>query len=231
MPARKGSTMGDSEVKKAKALSEVAEANRILTGLEARASMDFAGRGINSPCYMITSAESGEGKTVTTAGLARAAVKRGGRRVLAVDLNWFKPGLHECFGMRQEWSLADYEKSGKASSFIKASGIEGLDILTAPAAEGKGAQPTAQSSGKAADILKEAREGYGLVFVDTGSVFPPNRNMLDPVFIGRACDAAVLVALANVTARQQVKRGRMMLESAGVPVHGLVLNNWKNSVC
>jgi len=55
--------------------------------------------------------------------------------------------------------------------------------------------------------------------------------MLDPVFIGRACDAAVVVALANVTARQQVKRGRMILESAGVPVHGLVFNNWKNSVC
>lgn len=223
--------MEDLEIKKVKALSEVAEANRILTGLEARAAMDFTGRGINAPCYMITSAETGEGKTVITAGLARAAAKRGGRRVLAVDLNWFKPGLHECFGIQQEWSLADYEKSGKMASFIKASGVEGLDILTAPAANGKGTQPTAQSSGKAADILREAREGYGMVFVDTGSVFPPNRNMLDPVFIGRACDAAVLVALANVTSRQQVKRGRMMLESAGVPVHGLVFNNWKNSVC
>ncbi|RJR24562.1 MAG: tyrosine-protein kinase family protein [Desulfobacteraceae bacterium] len=223
--------MGHSESRKAKAFSELAEANRIMTGLEARAQEEFAGRGIESPCYMVTSAEAGEGKTMFTAGLARAAARRGGRRILAVDLNWYRPGLHKCFDVEPEWRFSDYEKQGKPDGFIRESGEDGLDILTAPVSGGNGESPTAVSSARAADILREARAGYDIVFVDTGALFPPNRNMLDPVFIGRACDAAVMVTLANVTARQQVKRAQMMLESAGVRVHGVVFNNWKNTVC
>lgn len=222
--------MNGEEILKAKTLSEVAEANRILTALEAAAaSYNLSARGITSPCYMITSAETGEGKTVAAAGLAIAAARRGGRKVLAVDLNWYRPGLHRCFGLERDWSLS----AGKAGvkSLVRPSGFDGLDVLTAPADEGLGRSPTAEGSSRAADMLLAVRDGYDIVFVDTASVFPPNRNMLDPVFIGRACDAALLVVLANVTARQQVKRGRMLLESAGVPVFGVVLNNWKNTVC
>lgn len=223
--------MKDAEMMKAKTLSEVAEANRILTGLDSSASRDLEGKGVTSPCYMITSAETGEGKTVAAAGLAMAAARRGGKRVLAVDLNWYRPGLHRCFGVERNWTITEYERKGDLGGFVLPSGTEGLDLLTAPREEEQGRGPTAAASSKAAEILRAARDGYDLVFVDTASVFPPNRNMLDPVFLGRACDGALMVVLASATARQQVKRGRMILESAGVPVYGIVLNNWKNKVC
>jgi Mrp family chromosome partitioning ATPase len=223
--------MKDAEMMKAKTLSEVAEANRILTGLDSAASKDLAGKGVSSPCYMITSAETGEGKTVAAAGLAMAAARRGGKKVLVVDLNWYRPGLHRCFGFERNWTISECERQGGPEGFVMPSGTEGLDVLTAPREEDQGRGPTAAASSKAADILRAARDGYDLVFVDTASIFPPNRNMLDPVFLGRACDGVFMVVLAGATARQQVKRGRMILESAGVPVFGIVLNNWKNRVC
>jgi len=38
----------------------------------------------------------------------------------------------------------------------------------------------------------------------------------------------VLVALANVTPRQKIKHARMLLETAGAHVVGVVVNQWKN---
>jgi len=64
--------------------------------------------------------------------------------------------------------------------------------------------------------------------VDSSSIFPVNHRMLDPVAVSMDADAAILVALANRTPRQKLKHARMLLETAGVHVAGVVVNQWKN---
>ena len=76
-------------------------------------------------------------------------------------------------------------------------------------------------------ILKQAREAYDVILVDTAAVFPTNRRMIDPVILGNACDAVILVVMSGVTPRQQVKRARVMLEGFSA---GVVVNNWKNKL-
>ena len=177
---------------------------------------------------MITSAAWGEGKTTLTAGLGLIAARSVDKRVLAVDMNWYSPGLHRCFGLTPGWDLKRYSQDRDLEALIRPSGTDNLDILTAPASSGGSDSPSAESSGVAQGILKQAREAYDVILVDTAAVFPTNRRMIDPVVLGTATDAVILVVLSGVTPRQQVMKARVMLEGAGAGVAGVVVNHWKN---
>jgi protein-tyrosine kinase len=210
-----------SERQKITMLSELAEANRMLTGIETLVSN-------RKPfCCMVTSAAWGEGKTTLTAGLGMIAARRADKRVLAVDMNWYSPGLHGCFGLTPEWDLKSYSQDRNLEALIRPSGEANLDILTAPASSGDSDSSSAESSGMAQSILKQAREAYDVILVDTASVYPTNRRMIDPVVLGKASDAVILVVLSGITPRQQVMRARVMLDGAGAGVAGVVVNCWR----
>ena len=210
------------EKQKVRMLSELAEANRMLAGIENLVS------GQKPFCCMVTSAAWGEGKTTLTAGLGLIAARSADNRVLAVDMNWYSPGLHRCFGLTPEWDLKAYCQDRNLETVIRPSGAANLDILTAPASGVDADCPSSESSGVAQGILKQAREAYDVILVDTASVFPTNRRMVDPVVLGNASDAVILVVLAGVTPRQQVMRVRVMLEGSGAGVAGVVVNHWKS---
>jgi Mrp family chromosome partitioning ATPase len=210
------------EKQKVRMLSELAEANRMLTGIENLVS------GQKPFCCMVTSAAWGEGKTTLTAGLGLIAARSADKRILAVDMNWYSPGLHRCFGLTPEWDLKAYCQDRNLEAVIRPSGAANLDILTAPASGVDADCPSSESSGVAQGILKQAREAYDVILVDTASVFPTNRRMIDPVVLGNASDAVILVVLAGVTPRQQVMRVRVMLEGSGAGVAGVVVNHWKS---
>jgi Mrp family chromosome partitioning ATPase len=211
-----------TEKKIVQVFSELAEANRILAGITSL--MD------RQPpiCWMITSAAWGEGKTTLTAGLGMLAARSGDKRVLAIDMNWYSPGLHPCFGLTPAWDLQQYDQDKNLIERIRPSGIHHLDILTAPALKEGGENSGAEYAGLARDILHQARQLYDVLLVDTASVFPANRRMTDPVVIGSACDATIMVVLTGVTPRQQVKQAQVRLESSGARVAGVVVNNWKS---
>jgi protein-tyrosine kinase len=179
-------------------------------------------------CCMVTSAAWGEGKTTLTAGLGLIAARSAEKRILVVDMNWYSPGLHRCFGLTSEWDLKAYSLDRNLEAVIRPSGAANLDILTAPASGVDTDSPSSESSGVAQGILKQAREAYDVILVDTASVFPTNRRMIDPVVLGNASDAVILVVLSGVTPRQQVMRVRVMLEGSGAGVAGVVVNHWKS---
>jgi protein-tyrosine kinase len=210
------------ERQKVQMFSELAEANRMLTGIEnlVLGNMPF--------CCMVTSAAWGEGKTTLTSSLGMIAAKHAAKRILAIDMNWYSPGLHECFGLTPEWDLKRYSQDNNLIDLIRPSGVANLDILTAPVSNGNGEGTNAENTGTAQAILKQAKEAYAFVLVDTASVFPTNRRMIDPVVLGNVCDAVILVVLTGVTPRQQIKRAQVMLEGSGGKIAGVVVNHWKN---
>ncbi len=181
-------------------------------------------------CLVVTSGVHNEGKTTIAAGLATTAARQNGKRVLAMDLHWYQPALHNCFGLNQTFDLDTLKHTSSITDLIQPSGIEQLDLITA-------VQPSSGENGTNKDIytisskmIKQAREAYDFVVIDTSPVYPPNRNMLDPTIIAKNTDGAVLVTLANVTPRQHLKRACMALETAGANVVGVVVNHWKNPI-
>ena len=158
------------------------------------------------------------------------AAKRANKNILAIDMNWYSPGLHRCFGLVPEWDLMRYSQDKNMKALISPSGSANLDILTAPVSNGLDGSFSSENSDLAQSILKQAREAYDFILVDTAAVFPTNRRMIDPVVLGNAGDAVILVVLTGVTPRQQIKRAQMMLESSGVKLAGVVVNHWKDKL-
>lgn len=205
-------------------MMELAETKRIFTAI------GHVFDGLAKTCLVVTSAARAEGKTTVVAGLGAAAAGESGKRVLAVDLNWFAPTLHEQFGLDPVFDYVDLSSERSITNFAQPSGVENLDILTAPAPRQKNDGAGKSGSLIGSEIVKMARQAYDIVLVDTCSVFPTNRYMIDPLALSGEADGTLLVVLANVTPRQAVKQTHMRLEASGAKVTGVVVNQWKNKL-
>jgi len=214
--------MNTSTAKHLDFLSEISEMKRIYSVIENSLLKK------NSVCLVITSGLPDEGKTTTAAGLAAIAARQHNLRVLAVDFNWYKPTLHKWFGLPQTFDVNDLDRGKSILDSVQSTHLKNLDILTASLAGHNNVNWDEDVNRPGKDIVTQAREAYDIVIVDSSSIFPVNRNMMDPVAISMDADGVVLVTLANVTPRQKLKHARMLLETAGAHVVGVVVNQWKN---
>lgn len=217
----RGGNMNAMPAKEISVLMEIAETKRIHSAIEKALPN-------NGSCsIVVTSAARKEGKTLTTATLAALAAQHKEAQVLAVDLNWYSPALHLCFGLEQKFGPARLQP-GSIMELVQPSGLSRLDILTAPKLDSpEDIIPTEQTV-LGIEIIREALSNYNRVFVDTSSIFPTNRSMMDPVLLAAEAHGTVLVVLANVTARQVVKRSHFMLENLKAKVLGVVVNQCRN---
>ncbi|MFH1964014.1 MAG: hypothetical protein ABIJ42_00580, partial [Acidobacteriota bacterium] len=83
-------------------LCKVAEIRRILMSMKAALPEKIKG------CVAVTSANPEEGKTTLSVLLASAIADCEDKKVLAVDLNWRKPGLHRIFEVERTFDLSSF---------------------------------------------------------------------------------------------------------------------------
>ena len=203
-------------------LSEIGEMKRIYSAIENSLLKN------NSLCLVVTSGLPNEGKTTIAAGLAVIAAGQRNLRVLAVDFNWYKPALHKRFGLAQTFDASDLDRGKSIMDSVQSTHLKNLDILAASLSSHNDVNWDQDVNRPGKDIINQAREAYDIVIVDSSSIFPVNRNMIDPVAISMDVDGVVLVVLANVTPRQKTKHARMLLETAGSHIFGVVVNQWRN---
>ena len=216
--------MSRSATVELRAIEQIAEMKRVYSVIDSSLPDSV------SKCLVVASASPGEGKTLVAAGIASLGAQQNKQRVLGIDLNWRAPALHKYFGLNLTFDLNDLKQAQSLLEFAQPSGIEHLDILTAPKSnEGHG--QTGENRGfSATEIMRQAREAYDMVIVDTSAILPTNRSMVDPVTFSKAADGIVLVVLNYVTPKQHVKRAYMILETSGARVLGVVVNQWKNPI-
>ncbi len=203
-------------------LSRLAEVKRIFNILNLVSENHLV------PCILVTSSRRGEGKTTTTALLAAGAAQLSHRRVLAVDLNWHQPALHSCFGLERSFAIDEFRQDPTIGSQIRPTSIEGLDLLPAPPPLEENHSASLDALDLGLTILEQAKANYDWVFVDSNAIIPPNRRMIDPVIVSQATSGVVLVVLAGITPRQDVKRTLTSLETAGANMMGTFVNQWRN---
>ena len=214
--------MNTESAKKLDFLSELIEMKRIYSVIEHSLFKD------NAACMVVTSGVPGEGKTTVAAGLSAVAAGRGNLRVLAVDFNWHRPALHEWFRLNRTFNVNDFGKGKSLLDMVQPTHVKNLDILNARSTSHRDRRIDEDIQRLGKDIIHQARSAYDVVIVDSASIFPVNHRMLDPVAVSMDAEAAILVALANMTPRQKLKHARTLLETAGVHVAGVVVNQWKN---
>jgi non-specific protein-tyrosine kinase len=200
--------------------SVAAEAYRTL-----RTNIEFAS--VDSPIstLLVTSSIPGEGKTVTAANLA-VAFAQAGRRVLLVDADLRKPGVHSVFNLPNTNGLTSMLRSDAATLEATAQRTEqaNLRILTTGPLPPNPAELL--GSQRMRLVLERLRGGGDLLVFDS----PPLRAVTDAAILSSFLDATLLVVDAGVSRRGSLRLGMEALSKAGANVLGAFLNRSRDRV-
>lgn len=124
--------------------------------------------------FMITSAYENEGKSSVAANLALALAKNG-RKVVLVDADFNKPAVFKIFDLDGSKSLNKAIEGTSSWSSQVVSDRSGLDLL--PSSQDTLKSEILTNSKKLDEIMKELREEYDFVIVDTSSAYLLNETM------------------------------------------------------
>ena len=185
--------------------SQMAEAYRAL-----RTSILLSGLDSESKVILVTSALPEEGKTTTSMNLA-TVLAQNGRRVLLVDTDLRRPGLHKILGIKDCSIGLGRALTGEKSlnESIVATPQKGLYVMPAGPCP---ANPAEMLSSPAMEELNVCwREQFDHIVLDS----PPVLAVTDPVLLTALADSVLLVVRVNTTpiqalvaARDQLLKGK-----------------------
>lgn len=166
----------------------------------------------------VTSALTGDGKSISAIGLAVVSAMNVGRKVLLVDCDMRQPAIHRSLGLRPDAGLAEVlgQDAKLEEAVVRVDGTQ-LDVLPV---RGVPSNPSELlGSPRMRELLEEAAARYDRVVLD----LPPALGLPDAKQVSELCDGVVLVVRAGVTPQEDVEgalevldRGRML---------GVVLND------
>jgi succinoglycan biosynthesis transport protein ExoP len=194
--------------------SQMAESYRAL-----RTSLLLTSVGAPPKVILVTSALPQEGKTTTSINCAIVLAQKGSR-VLLIDADLRRPGIHKTLGMGPRTGLSNVlTGSATLSQAVVRSGLlPTLFVLPAGTPPPNPAELLASSNMK--DVLAELREQYDHIVVDT----PPTLSVTDAVVMSTRADAVVLVIRSGQTTKQALRRARDILMQVNAKVSGVLLN-------
>ncbi|MFH1919244.1 MAG: polysaccharide biosynthesis tyrosine autokinase [Planctomycetota bacterium] len=171
---------------------------------------------------VISSPEPGDGKTTVLANLA-VAVAQSGKKTLLIDADLRRPGLTALLGMRGIAGLSSVIRDEgdvvqTATMHIRASGLDGLDVL--PAGPRPGNPAELLGSQRFSELLAWAESVYDQVFIDS----PPTLATSDTAVIGRLVNGVMLVVQPSKNRRRAVIRSVESFARLKIPLLGLVVN-------
>ena len=169
---------------------------------------------------VVTSALSGEGKSVVSTNLAFGLAQRAGR-VLLVDADLRRSSIETQLGLpKSKVGLSTVLATGSWADAIQTPFPEMPNLFVLPA----GPRPPAPAEMLASDKMKTAMNAwaneYDYVVFDTAPIIP----VADTLALAAAADAVVLVVRSGVSRKTALLRVRDLLRRANVNIAGVVLN-------
>ncbi len=216
--------------------SPVAEAYRTL-----RTNIQFMRVERNGKLLVVTSPTLQEGKTTTIVNLA-LTMAQNGQRTLLVGANMRRPSIHRFFGIEREPGLSDILVGRtrwrdcirtvadilmgrfEMEDIMASPGLDNLHIIEAGPVPGNPSELL--STPAMGQFLREIREEYDIVLIDTPPVLP----VTDSAIVAAQVDGVVLVYQAGKVGRLVLKRAKAHLDSARAKVWGVVLNDVQSEV-
>ena len=169
---------------------------------------------------MITSAASGEGKTLIAANLAAGIATDLHAHALLADCDLRRPQIGQWFGLQNGKGLSDYLVGDhKLSDFIMNSEVEKLSILSGGTVVDN---PTELIGSKKMEALvHELKSRYSDRYIIFDAT--PLLATTEPEVLAKLVDGIIIVVRAGVTPRETVKQAIAPLEKE--KILGFVLNH------
>ncbi len=183
-----------------------------------RLTIERIGRARTMQVIAVTSPGAGDGKTLTSINLA-GALSRGNERVLLIDADLRRPSVARQLGLTESpVGLADVLSNERISltEVVQHLDTHHLDVITA------GTPRTAihqlLRSARFEQMIREARERYEFIVIDT----PPLLPVFDSALLAKASDGVLMIVSANQTPRKLLGEALNLLDPA--KVLGIVFN-------
>jgi capsular exopolysaccharide synthesis family protein len=184
-----------------------------------RTSLVFTSGGESTRVIAVTSSQPLEGKTTTACNLAMA-LALGGSRVLLIDADMRRPGLHKTMGLQNETGLSHLlVGQARVREVIQRTTEANLFVITA------GRTPPNPSELLASERMTHfmtnlAHGPFDWVVIDT----PPVLAVTDAVIIAQKVAGVVFVIGSEMTRRVHAERALETLQSGRARGIGVVLN-------
>ncbi len=171
----------------------------------------------------VTSAGKGDGKSTTSVNLA-IAMAMDGNRVLLIDADLRRPALHKYLSLSREVGFTNVVRGNVSlENAVLPTAFDNVSCLPT------GPLPPSPSeflnSTQARALFERAVELYDFVLVDC----PPCTGLSDIQVISTVVQGIVLVVALDVTEKQYLAGAIRLLNLAGAPVLGMVLNRVRYS--
>ena len=193
--------------------SAVAEAYSTL-----RTNLQFSGPDGGPRVIHITSTRSGEGKSVTSLGLALRFAGLGDK-VLLIDadmrLPTFKEGVGQSIGLSGLLTSKD-----NIDDNILQTKFENLNLL--PSGDNVPNPSEILSTYRLGEIIYHLRTRYTYIIVDS----PPVMGLADAPILASICDASLLIVEGSSTRTPAVKSTLERLSVSGIKVLGVVISKF-----
>ncbi len=178
------------------------------------------------PRIIVTSANAGEGKTVTCANLA-VSFARAGQRVVLVDLDLRHPDAHRMVGAHNRFGVCDLLLGRRTlEDCLQYLQLPGLDAQSAQGVYFIGTGPPVRNPtellgmSRTAVMLDELGKQADLILIDAPPVLP----VADMLVIGRIVTGVILVVEARRTTVTEITKTKDLLTRNQTRILGVVLN-------
>ncbi|MDY7009780.1 MAG: CpsD/CapB family tyrosine-protein kinase [Planctomycetota bacterium] len=174
-------------------------------------------------CYLITSSDPGEGKTVTCLNLALVMAERVDCRTVVIDCDLRKSRMAGLLGARSSPGVAELLR-GSVSLDECVQPVCCSNLFFIPAGDVRHDE-TGELIGRPEldEFVGELRRQYDYVIFDT----PPMNFASDAGTLGKVVDEALLVVKMNKTRRESVEKTIRLLHAANVKLSGIILTHRK----
>jgi capsular exopolysaccharide synthesis family protein len=185
-----------------------------------RANLAARGVGGESPrAVLVTSAIKAEGKTMTSANLAKA-LAAGGLRVILVDADFRRPAVGAIFDRRETGGLADllFGRTSVDEALVDAPGYGDWLRLLLP---GEARPIDLLEPRRIADIIDQLKSAADVVVVDS----PPLTEFADAFSLADAVDIVLIAVRLGHSRRDRFAELNRFLSQHAVTTVGLVVTS------
>jgi capsular exopolysaccharide synthesis family protein len=166
--------------------------------------------------------EAGATSVVSNLAMGAAASEL---KVLMIDANFRRPGLHRVFKLGEGPGLGDVlNKKTSLDAAVQATSMPNLHLLAAGTAASRSV-PERLGTESMSQLVREASDKYDLVIIDTAPAVVAG----DGQALANRCDACLLVVRAHSDKRGLVARMRDQLSDVRAEFLGVVVNAVKAS--
>ncbi len=174
-------------------------------------------------CYLVTSSQPDEGKTITCLNLGIVMAERVDRRTVIVDCDLRKGKAAKLLGAAPNPGVAEVLR-GQATlkDVVQATALPNLFFIPTGKADH---HEVGEIMGRPEldELVEQLRRQFDYVLFDT----PPVNIASDAGMLGKATGEALLVVRMNKTRRESVDRAVALLHAANVKPVGIILTHQK----